>query len=717
MPNVTSTPCKNNKYRKNNKAFRLKVLYLCNDKIHMMKKIILLYIICSFYSLIVQAADNQIIDSLKFRLDRTVEPQKRVDILINLYDLSESTEHELPYAYQLYNEAKNIKDQFALATPLGTITSHLLEANRTDSLDYYLDYAENLLKGSAYDGLTDYYRMTSKARILQTAKREEIAKLCDKYNKELEARKKKETPFQTAERLFLSGIITYQLMSLSEKSDWSKGLPYWEEAWALAQSFPLMTRKNFSANLCVCLLPSYAYIKSNQKMINVANTYLNNLDRYYEQEEIKKRRPFINKDIPYAICYQQLITSDNIIGKEKAHEYYLRYCDFIYQKKGDSLLRNKTFFYDISCRHYLNRKDYENALAYKDSLIQLMETGGALTTTKTGHYKSRAAILAQWGKYKEACEAYEKAIKAQDSLIEKEYVGKVSEMRVKHDVDKLELANTTLLAEKRKTALYFALCLILITISISIYLYLNLKKVTHLQKELIRESARAQESENMKTAFINSMCHEIRTPLNAICGFSELMSDESLSKEEKRDFPNIIQGNTKILTSLMNDILEVANLDSSSNIFPMEDTNVTTICNTEMERLEANEKKPNIEYKLIMPEENLIIKTNARYFALMIRSLLDNANKFTEKGSITLESHVNTEKHEAVFSVTDTGCGIPKEKYEYIFQRFSKLDEFTQGTGLGLYICKIIAQRMDGHIYIDPEYTQGTKFVITIPVA
>lgn len=195
------------------------------------------------------------------------------------------------------------------------------------------------------------------------------------------------------------------------------------------------------------------------------------------------------------------------------------------------------------------------------------------------------------------------------------------------------------------------------------------------------------------------------------------MSDESLSKEEKRDFPNIIQGNTKILTSLMNDILEVANLDSSSNIFPMEDTDVTTICNTEMERLEANEKKPNIEYKLIMPEENLTIKTNARYFALMIRSLLDNANKFTEKGSITLESHVNTEKHEAVFSVTDTGCGIPKEKYEYIFQRFSKLDEFTQGTGLGLYICKIIAQRMDGHIYIDPEYTQGTKFVITIPVA
>lgn len=657
----------------------------------------------------------QLKDTLQERLIQTSCPQERLEILINLYDLSESTPDELSFAYQLYNEALAAKDAFALTVPLGSITSHLLETEQGDSLDYFLNDADRILQKTPYDGLTDYYRMTRKARILQTVSREKRAAVCEQYNKELEARKKNETPFQQVERLFLSGVIAYQLMTLTEKADWSKGIPYWEEAWRIAQDFPPLARKNFSANLCVCLLPSYLATKENAKVIRIANTYLNNLDEYYGQAEVQKRRPYINKDVPYAVCYQQLILNQDVIGKEKAHEYYLHYCDFINKKMGDSLLRNKTFFYGISCRHFLNRKDYGKALAYKDSLISLIEKGNDLTAAKTEHYKDRADILYQWGKYKEASEAYAKVINLKDSLIEKEYVGKVSEMRVKYDVNQLELDNLTLLAEKRKNRLYFLFILIVIAIAVSIHLYRNLKKVKHLQKELIRESARAQESENMKTAFINSMCHEVRTPLNAICGFSELMTDKTIDDEEKASFPEIIRDNTKILLTFMNDLLEVANLDSSSDIFPLENTNVTAICRTEMERLEKSSGKAQITYRLLLPDKELYMHTNSKYFALLIRSLLDNANKFTEKGSIILECTAIPEK-EITFSITDTGCGIPKDKYDYIFERFSKLDPFSQGTGLGLYICKIIVERMKGKIYIDPTYTKGTKFIVAVPV-
>lgn len=681
-----------------------------------MKKI-LPYLICLWCSIPMKAQDTRLTDSLRTVLEKTLEPHKRINILINLFDLSESTANELTYAYQLYREATDVGDGFAVAAPLGTIISHLLEINNRDSLEYYLKEADLILRDTPYDGLTDYYRMVSKARALQISKREDRAGICERYSEELEAiRRKGETPYQHAKRLFLTGIITYQLMSFTEKADWTKGIAYWEETWEIAQTFPLTARKNFLGNLCICLLPSYLSTKENTKAISVANTYLSNLDTYYDQEEVRLRRPYINKDVSYAICYQQLILNEEAIGKEKAHEYYLRYCDFMNKKQGDSLLRNKTFFYDISCKYFLNRKDYAKSLAYKDSIIMLIERGGALTVSKTEHYKDRADILRRWGKYKEACDAYAKAGKVQDTLIEQEYVGKVSEMRVKHDVDKLELANVTLLAEKRKARLYYAFCFIIIAIFISIYLYLSLKKVTRLQKELVRESARAQESENMKSAFINSMCHEVRTPLNAICGFSELIVDDTLTSEEKAPFPKIIQTNTRMLISLMNDLLEVANLDSTSNIFPLEDTDVFLLCRTEMDRLRGDSGEKDIEYQFQFPQEELVMHTNAKYFSLMIRSLLDNANKFTEKGSVVLACRLNEDKSEVTFTVSDTGCGIPPEKYEYIFERFSKIDSFTQGTGLGLYISKIIVQRMNGRIFVDPSYKGGARFVVIVPL-
>ena len=234
-----------------------------------------------------------------------------------------------------------------------------------------------------------------------------------------------------------------------------------------------------------------------------------------------------------------------------------------------------------------------------------------------------------------------------------------------------------------------------------------------MKAELNILNRKAQESEKMKQAFINSICHEIRTPLNAIVGFSDLVMNTDIDEEIRREFPAEIQKNTVLLTSLVNNMLEVANLDVSEEKLSCEPTDIRNICIQEMERITHKE---GITYRLDITEETMIIPTNAQYLTLVIEHLLGNANKFTEKGQITLGYNLNPTENKIQISVTDTGCGIPKEKFEEVFNRFSKLDTFVPGNGLGLYLCRLIVKRLDGEIKIDPDYKEGTKMIVILPI-
>ena len=189
--------------------------------------------------------------------------------------------------------------------------------------------------------------------------------------------------------------------------------------------------------------------------------------------------------------------------------------------------------------------------------------------------------------------------------------------------------------------------------------------------------------------------------------------NEEIEEEMRREFPAEIQKNTVLLTNLVNSMLEVASLNVSDEKLPCKPTDVRNICIQEFKRVT---KKPEINYHPEITEEIILIPTNVRYLTIVIEHLLGNANKFTEKGEITLGYHLNKSLNKIVISVTDTGCGIPKEKHEEVFNRFSKLDTFTPGNGLGLYLCRLIMKRLDGEIKIDPDYTQGTRMVVCLPI-
>lgn len=128
-----------------------------------------------------------------------------------------------------------------------------------------------------------------------------------------------------------------------------------------------------------------------------------------------------------------------------------------------------------------------------------------------------------------------------------------------------------------------------------------------------------------------------------------------------------------------------------------------------MDRLRGSYAKPGIKYVLDFPEEGCVAMVHAKYFSMLLDSLLDNANKFTDSGVITLSCRADRSNSEAVFSVTDTGCGIPEDKLGYIFERFTKTNLSSPGTGLGLYLSRLIIERMGGRIWVDTGYTGGTR--------
>lgn len=228
---------------------------------------------------------------------------------------------------------------------------------------------------------------------------------------------------------------------------------------------------------------------------------------------------------------------------------------------------------------------------------------------------------------------------------------------------------------------------------------------------------KAQESERMKTLFIQNMSHELRTPLNAVVGFSQLLTadDNGLSPDDCRHMARYIADNSELLTTLVNDILDIATLQSgnlSMNLAPM---NVNDTCRETIETVRHRLADGVKLHFTTDADDRMSVVSDSHRVRQVLINMLTNAEKNTTEGSITL--NVSLKRTNMVtFSVTDTGIGVPPDKQEQIFQRFQKLDASKQGTGLGLDICRNIAKNLGGEIDIDHEYTGGARFWFTIPV-
>ena len=219
----------------------------------------------------------------------------------------------------------------------------------------------------------------------------------------------------------------------------------------------------------------------------------------------------------------------------------------------------------------------------------------------------------------------------------------------------------------------------------------------------------------MKSAFLANMSHEIRTPLNSIVGFSDVLAVGGNTEEEQQTYYQIIKTNSDLLLRLINDILDLSRLEANRVTLTWEECDVVQLCRQVVASVSVSRQSGN-QFLFVSDYESFRMTTDIQRMQQVIINLMSNADKFTRKGQITLEFSVNEETEMAVFSVTDTGCGIPKEKQKLVFERFEKLNEYAQGTGLGLSICKLIVHKWKGDIWIDSEYTGGARFMFSHPL-
>lgn len=326
----------------------------------------------------------------------------------------------------------------------------------------------------------------------------------------------------------------------------------------------------------------------------------------------------------------------------------------------------------------------------------------------------KANLLIEMDHKKEAARLYEEISMITDSVIAPSYAHRINNLRASYEENRMKVENK---AEFNRIFLG-GIVIGIIVLGVMIYLVIHIvkqnKKIAESKIRMEQSRLNAENAMQSKSLFLSNMSHEIRTPLSALSGFSSLLTEQALDEETRRQCGDIIQQNSDLLLKLINDVIDLSNLEIGNMKFNFNYYDAIAICNNVIDTVnKVKQTQAELRFNTSLP--SLKLYTDDSRLQQLLINLLINATKFTPQGNITLEVQQESEDF-ALFSVTDTGCGIPLEKQSSIFNRFEKLNEGAQGTGLGLSICQLIIERIGGKIWIDPNYTTGCRFYFTHPI-
>lgn len=670
-----------------------------SQTIHSMRHIAV-FILCLLCQSAV-AADIVLQDSLLQQLARTTNPKHKVDILRNLADIYFEMPLERNYLIQLVTEARKTDNQEMLVDGLGDLSYSFIKDNKLDSARHYMEELKQIPINSAVACWQTYLNM----RLFDS----EVTKGdgSEAINKELKRltdnAKKNKDVFEKIENAYIIAS------SLEAQQKYEEAIPYCLTALHLAAALPF--KESIYIRMSIMRTTTNIYINAEKfdKVTSLKEEYIALQEEHYQQY-LRKKRPFYPIESFRITDYTTLIINIRHLSAQKANFYLQSIIDL--SRKTNRPKDKYNCFLAIN-NYYLFKKDYPKALVANDSLIEYAKVMAPYILPTL--YNVNSQVYEVMGQYKEALHALKSSYATQDSLITDKSMEQLNKLQVQYDLEKLNFEKSQLEIKNKQIMLISMSIVLLVSIFVSAYLYRNLKREKAMKVRLRLLKTKAEESEKMKTTFINSICHEIRTPLNSIVGFTDLIFNSSIDEETRKSFPIEIQKNTVQLTGLINSMLEVSNLDVSDEELPCEPTDINDICQREMDRIKE-QGKAGIRFHLHIPETPIVVATNEMYLSLVIENLLNNANKFTTNGNVTLECSTNQASNSLQISVTDTGCGIPPEKQEEVFARFTKLDNFVPGNGLGLYLCRLIVKRLSGEISADAAYTEGTRIVVQLPV-
>lgn len=373
------------------------------------------------------------------------------------------------------------------------------------------------------------------------------------------------------------------------------------------------------------------------------------------------------------------------------------------------------WIYHLTALYYELAGDYDKALVYCDSSLQFTARSGNLNEYKN-RMISKAGLLSKQGKKKEACSVYGYVNKLDDSLNVSAYSRQIDSLKVTYWIDQMALENS---AAFNMILTWVILCGLVVLIGVVVLIRLAKRKNQRLiasRKKLEEIRQEVADSMRSKSLFLSNMSHEIRTPLNAIVGFSGLLtSDEVADAETRLQCSDLIKQNSDLLLKLVNDVSDLSALKNDEMKFTLVKYDAIILCRNVVDTVDKV-KRTSAAIRFVTELDSFEMVTDPERLQQVLINLLVNATKFTQEGEIMLRFEVDRANNEAVFSVEDTGCGIPIAKQPHIFNRFEKLHEGVQGAGLGLSICQLIVEHFGGKIWIDSGYTSGARFVFTHPL-
>ena len=337
------------------------------------------------------------------------------------------------------------------------------------------------------------------------------------------------------------------------------------------------------------------------------------------------------------------------------------------------------------------------------------------------HLAQVSKLKYQWfekkGDNAKALEYYIRNRKFEDSLNNEENTSRIQNLRVdyerqskQYEINLLENELTHQKLESTRILIavtFVAIVLLVIWIITLIRGRRQLKKANDEIAEAYQQTKKALE---VKTAFMKSMKHEIRTPLNGIMGFSQLLSSMYTADEQAHQMTEVIEKQSMLLAKIIDDILEIADADTVKP--KIENCAIDEIVESSMATA-RQVLNADVAFAYKPFSTGVVISTDSHILQTILVKVLDNAAKFTKQGSITVLT--KQIEHGISFIVEDTGSGIPADKTETVFDQFTKLDEFSQGTGMGLTLCRTIIQKLNGKIFVDTSYSGGCRMIIEIP--
>lgn len=328
---------------------------------------------------------------------------------------------------------------------------------------------------------------------------------------------------------------------------------------------------------------------------------------------------------------------------------------------------------------------------------------------------SKARQAVESGNYEYAISLYDSLSHKMDLEFKSNYGQKVVAAYDEYKLNIQHMENVKATNRMLFISLISLLSVAIVAIIIYFFLMRRINSLNRSTEELENAKKMAKISIMNKSTVISNMSHEIRTPLNALVGFSSFIVDNpTLDKESMEQFNNIIKLNSDLLLKLLNDVIDISCLDYSNMKFNIEEYDAIKLGKELTETFEKI-KHTDVVIKFDSSLNTLMVETDLLKLQQVVMNLIANAIKFCKVGTITLKIELK-DSSTALFSVSDTGSGVPVEQREEIFNRFNKLDENIQGTGLGLSISRLILKNLGGEIWVDGSYNQGARFVFTHPL-